>query len=70
MSGMSARDKIVSIFPTKALGEAVADEILGDHRRELSQEIERACRTLPEGSDWFSGMFDAAKLIEPKGEQK
>lgn len=38
-------------------------------RRACAEEIKAACRTLPTGSDWFIGMFDAVALISPdKGE--
>ncbi|MCR8576432.1 hypothetical protein [Streptomyces sp. Isolate_219] len=45
------------------------EDLVKATRRECAAEIKAACRTLPEGSDWFSGMHDAAGLIDPdKGE--
>ncbi|MFE9335284.1 hypothetical protein [Streptomyces sp. NPDC007063] len=42
------------------------DELTQAVRREAAQDVRSACRELPEGSDWFSGMFDAASRIEGK----
>lgn len=41
--------------------ERLVDEVL----HEEAKRIKAGCRALPEGSDWFSGMFDAANLIDP-----
>lgn len=35
---MSAREKIAGLFPSRSLGESVADEILAEHRAELVEE--------------------------------
>lgn len=36
---MSARNKIAAFLPSKELGEAVAEEILYDHRTELAAKL-------------------------------
>lgn len=35
---MTAREKLIGMFSQRGIGEAVADEILRDHRAEVLQE--------------------------------
>lgn len=39
---MTAREKLAGMFPSRSLGEAVADEILAEHRAELAEEFAAA----------------------------
>lgn len=69
---MSARERILERLwwsvPSENDEQAkrIAERWLDDYAHELSEEIKGACKTLPEGGDWFAGMYDAAKVIEPK----
>ena len=37
--------------------------------KEVEERLHRAVRELPEGSDWYSGMFDAINVIRKMTEE-
>lgn len=62
---MSARDKLASMIPGE-LGQAVADEILAEHARELAAAIRAEYEGHPR--PWSVDPLWAADLIDPDEE--
>jgi hypothetical protein len=43
--------------------ERLVDEAMKEHTKGLADKIYEGIGTLPEGSDWFAGMFHARDIV-------
>jgi hypothetical protein len=49
--------------------ERLVSEALKEQARSLEAKIYEGVSNLPEGSDWFSGMFDARDIVRAEGQK-
>jgi hypothetical protein len=49
--------------------ERLVDEALEEHTKGLADKIYEGIGTLPEGSDWFAGMFDARDIVRAEAQK-
>lgn len=68
---MSAHSEISGMFSQQNLGKTVADEILHEHRAEISRALRRKEQEFPEkGKDEYGpGLLLAALILEEWGEE-